>query len=214
MRPTRLPRTALALLSLATFATGCGLVGGGGGQRGKDAETMTMQQGATRADGMLQETLAAVTPELRWNHGPGGDAGCTKGIAGAPTGTGAADRRIVVLTVVSEQRRPVLLGVIQRAWKDRGYTITSVNPHKTSPSIYAKTPDGYVLSVEVGGEGQFFIEAATPCLRDHPVQQPTAKPNTPNRNVPFPARPDTQDAFWSDTTPLPSGSPEPGPAAP
>ncbi|GHI88165.1 hypothetical protein [Streptomyces xanthophaeus] len=59
MHPTRLPRTALALLSLATFATGCGLVGGGGGQRGKDAETMTMQQGATRADGMLQETLAA-----------------------------------------------------------------------------------------------------------------------------------------------------------
>ncbi|MEU9374862.1 hypothetical protein AB0D94_13960 [Streptomyces sp. NPDC048255] len=201
----RLPRTALTLLTLAALTAGCGL--GGGGSRGKGAETMNMQQGATRADAILQETLAAVTPELRWNHGSGGDSGCTKGIAGAPTGTGAAGRDIIVLTVVSEQRRAALLGVIERAWKDRGYKITSTNPSKEVPWIHASTPDGYTLSVQVGGEGQFFLEAATPCLRDHPVQDPTTKPNTPVRNVPFPPRPDVQDEYWSATTSLPSGSP-------
>ncbi|WP_412077195.1 hypothetical protein ACLF6K_20305 [Streptomyces xanthophaeus] len=201
----RLPRTALTLLTVAAFAAGCGL--GGGGSRGKVAETMNMQQGAQRADVLLQETLAAVTPELRWNHGSGSDSGCTKGIAGAPTGTGAARRDIIVLTVVSEQRRAALLGSIERAWKDRGYTIKPGNPSKVFPSLRADTPDGYTLSVEVAGEGQFFLDAATPCLRDHPVQDPTTKPNTPVRNVPFPPRPDVQDEFWSATTPLPSGSP-------
>ncbi|WCD87909.1 hypothetical protein KPP03845_104310 [Streptomyces xanthophaeus] len=207
MHPTRLPRAALALLTLAAFATGCGLVGGG--SRGKGAETMTMQQGATRADGILQETLAAVKPELHWNHGPSSDAGCTKGVAGAATGTGSAKRKIIILTVVSEQRRGALLGVIERDWKGRGYTITNVRASKDVPAIYAETPDGYILTAKVGGEGQFFLEAATPCLADHPVQDPTTKPNTPTRNGPYPPRPDVQDEFWSATTPLPSGSPTP-----
>ncbi|MFG2750590.1 hypothetical protein [Streptomyces xanthophaeus] len=204
----RTARTALSLLVLAVLASGCG-PGTDAGSAKKGSNTMNLQQGAERADAILQETLGAVQPELRWNHGPYGDAGCTKGIAGASTGTAAADRSLTVLTIVSEQRRGALLGVIERAWKDRGYTITSVNPHKVFPAIYASTPDGFVLEVKVGGEGQFFIKAATPCLADHPVQAPRAKPNTPVRNDTYPPRPDVQDEFWSATTPLPSGSPTP-----
>ncbi|WCD87910.1 hypothetical protein KPP03845_104311 [Streptomyces xanthophaeus] len=200
-------RTVAALLTLMALAVGCG-PGAADGTTKKEKTTMNMQQGAERADAILQETLGAVKPELLWNHGSSGDAGCTNAVGGA-TGTGAANRSILILTIVSPQRRGALLGIIERAWKDRGYTITSVNPSETFPAIFASTPDGYSLSVEVAGEGQFFLEAATPCLTDHPVQEPTSKPNTPVRTTPYPQRPDVQDEFWSATTPLPSGSPTP-----
>ncbi|MFI1285034.1 hypothetical protein ACH4U5_30485 [Streptomyces sp. NPDC020858] len=59
---------------------------------------------------------------------------------------------------------------------------------------------------KVGGEGQFFLEAATPCLDDTGVQGPTSKPNTPVRKGELPQRPDVQDEFWSATTPVPTGS--------
>ncbi|WP_412077194.1 hypothetical protein ACLF6K_20300 [Streptomyces xanthophaeus] len=203
---TRILRTAVSLLALTALATGCGP---GGEAPDERKSTMNMQQGAERVDAILQETLAAVRPELRWNHGPATSAGCTKGVAGAATGTGSAKRIISILTIVSEQRRGALMGVIERDWKGRGYVIKNVRADAEFPAIFAETPDGYILTLEVGGEGQFFLEAATPCLADHPVQDPTAKPNSPTRNVEFPPRPDVQDEFWSATTPLPSGSPTP-----
>ncbi|WP_157879777.1 hypothetical protein [Streptomyces yangpuensis] len=106
------------------------------------------------------------------------------------------------MTIVSEQRRDSLLGMIEQAWKDRGYTFTHANKSRKVPRIHASTPDGYSLSVEVGGEGQFFLEAATPCLRDTDVMEPATKPNTPQRKGPFPQRPDEHDEFWSATTPV------------
>ncbi|MCX4691773.1 hypothetical protein [Streptomyces sp. NBC_01408] len=202
----RILRTAVSLLALTALATGCGPGGKGPDER---KSTMNMQQGADRVDVILQETLAAAKPELLWNHGPATDAGCTKGVAGAATGTGSAKRMISILTIVSQQRRGALLGVIERDWKGRGYVIKSVRADPEMPAIYAETPDGYILTAKVGGEGQFFLQGATPCLTDHPVQDPATKPNTPVRNVPFPPRPDTQDEFWSATTPLPSDSPTP-----
>ncbi|WP_030714026.1 hypothetical protein [Streptomyces sp. NRRL F-2580] len=167
---------------------------------------MNMQEGAERADTILQDTLAAVQPELKWNHGPSSDAGCTKGVAGAATGTGSVKRIITIMTIVSEQRRGALLGVIERDWKSRGYKITSVRNSAEAPAVYAETPEGYVLNVKVGGKGQFFLEAGTPCLTDSSVGQPTGKPNTPDRSGEFPQRPDVQDEFWSATTPAPAGS--------
>ncbi|UUY49580.1 hypothetical protein NRK68_21570 [Streptomyces yangpuensis] len=193
------PRAVAALFVLAALVAGCGPGADGGSAKGGKA--MHLQQGAERADAILQETLGAVRPELKWNHGPGGSAGCTKGLAGAATGTGAADRIITIMTIVSEQRRDSLLGMIEQAWKDRGYTFTHANKSRKVPRIHASTPDGYSLSVEVGGEGQVFLQAATPCLRDTDVMEPATKPNTPQRKGPFPQRPDERDEFWSATTP-------------
>ncbi|WP_330297065.1 hypothetical protein [Streptomyces sp. NBC_00503] len=202
-------RTAAVLLALAAL-TACGALKDA--TQGKRNTGMNLQQGADRADIILQETLAAATPELRWNHGPYGDSGCTTALNGA-TGTGAADRSILILTIVSEQRRGALLGLIERDWKARGYKITSVNTSAEFPAIYASTPEDYTLTVKVGGEGQFMLKAATPCLTDSGVQAPLTKPNTPVRNTPFPQRPDVHDDFWSATTPAPQTPAPPAPAA-
>ncbi|MFB7180665.1 hypothetical protein ACFCYI_23540 [Streptomyces sp. NPDC056257] len=191
---TRARRSAACLLALAALAGGCGP--GSGGQADRKS-AMNMQQGAERADAVLQDTLAAVRPELKWNHGPSSDAGCTKGVAGAATGTGSVKRIITIMTVVSEQRRGALLGVVEGNWESRGYKITGVRKSAEVPAVYAETPEGYVLDVKVGGEGQFFLEAATPCLTDSSVRPPAGKPNTPDRSGEFPRRPDVQDEFWS-----------------
>ncbi|MGN5387770.1 hypothetical protein [Streptomyces sp. JL7001] len=192
-------RAVLSVLAFTALAAGCG----SGGEKGDTKPAMHLQQGAERADAILQETLGAVRPELKWNHGPGGSSGCTKGVAGAATGTGSAKRSITILTVVSEQRRGALIGVIERDWKSRGYKITSVRQAAEAPAVYASTPDGYSLSVEVAGEGQFFLDAATPCLADSPVMDPMTQPNTHVRSGPFPQRPDERDEFWSAETPVP-----------
>ncbi|MCY0948606.1 hypothetical protein [Streptomyces sp. H27-S2] len=195
------PRSAVALLTLVTLA-GCGLGADDGSAKRKN--TLPLQQDADRADAILQETLAAVQPELKWNHGSSSNAGCTTA-SGGNTGTASANRTILILTIVSEQRRGSLLGIIERAWKEHGYKITNVNTSPTFPAIFASTPGGYSLSVEVAGEGQFFLEAATPCLDDTGVQEPTTTPNTPKRTTPYPQRPDVHDGFWSATTPVPTG---------
>ncbi|MFB6863913.1 hypothetical protein ACFCZQ_32460 [Streptomyces virginiae] len=192
-------RAALSVLAFTALAAGCGP----GDEKADRKPTMNMQQGAERADAILQDTLGAVRPELKWNHGPGGSAGCAKGVAGAATGTGSAKRSITILTVVSEQRRGALIGVIERDWKSRGYKITSVRQAAEAPAVYASTPDGYSLSVEVAGEGQFFLDAATPCLADSPVMDPMTQPNTHVRTTEFPQRPDERDEFWSAETPVP-----------
>ncbi|MER5729224.1 hypothetical protein ABT084_12965 [Streptomyces sp. NPDC002138] len=150
---------------------------------------------------ILQETLAAVQPGLSWNHGPSGNSRCEG--AGSPAGSASARRSITVLTIVSEARRGALIGVIEREWKGRGYTITKVRPGRETPAVYAATPENYRLSAMVGSTGQFFFDITTPCFADSPVQDPTAKPNTPVRTGPYPQRPDVHDDFWSAESPAP-----------
>ncbi|WP_344077783.1 hypothetical protein [Streptomyces crystallinus] len=162
---------------------------------------MDMQQGADRADAILQQTLSGITPALRWNHGPSIDRICADG-KGEGTGTGTVTRRIVILTKVSAERRGNLLGVIERDWKSRGFKIINVNSDKDMPAMDAATPDRFQVSVEVGATGQFGFTIGTPCLaKTNGVTNPTTTPNTPQRDVPFPPRDDIHDDFWSAVTP-------------
>ncbi|MET9915936.1 hypothetical protein ABZZ04_02500 [Streptomyces sp. NPDC006435] len=158
---------------------------------------MTMQEAAQRQDGMLDATMSAITPGLRWTHGA--------------TTTGKCDvtRRRVVMTVVSEERRGNLLGMVQRSWEKRGYAIKSVNRSREFPAIFAATDDGFGISVSVGGEGQFTFSADSPCVEKSEVAAPSASPNGPDYDYPVP-RPNVNDSFWSSNEPIPTGSPSRG----
>ncbi|WP_101392037.1 hypothetical protein [Streptomyces sp. TLI_146] len=174
---------------------------------------MNMEQGAHRADALLQQTLGDITPPLRWNHGPSIDKICADW-KNEGTGTGTVKRRIIILTKVSAERRGSLLGVIERNWKARGFKITNVNPSKDMPAMDATTPDAFHISVEVGATGQFGFVIATPCLtQTNGVTNPTTTPNTPQRDVPFPAPADIHDNFWSATTPDAPSPQQPSPTA-
>ncbi|WP_369384023.1 hypothetical protein [Streptomyces sp. cg36] len=194
----RIHHGVAAALLLLTAATGCSPTPR---SPERNQPAMDMQQGADQADTILGRTLAAISPELRWLHGPSTDASCEDD-GDAPKGTGTVNRRIQIQTVVSPARRAGLLGMVERDWRSRGYTITNVNTHERFPSVVASTPDHFSLEVSVGGEGQFFFGATTPCLTRTPVATPTTQPNTPERPGQYPLRPRIHDDFWSATAPV------------
>lgn len=199
-------RFALRTLGLLlVFTSGCASPSGEG-KDGRNLTKVNMQQAAEKADAIMQQTLSGVAPELSWNHGPSNERICAD-FKNDSLGTGMVRRRVAIMTVVSPERRGGLLGVVERNWKAHGYKITSVDANANLPAIYAASPEGFRMSIAVGGQGQFFLSITTPCFAESPVPAPFPEPNTPRRPGPYPQRPDVRDDFWSSEEPLPSSSP-------
>ncbi|GAA3374876.1 hypothetical protein GCM10020367_40440 [Streptomyces sannanensis] len=161
---------------------------------------MNMQEAAERADAMLDATIKAVVPEIHWSHHVTTAGNCV------------VNRRRAVMTIISEQRRGSLLGVIERFWKKSGYTITSVNTDPENPAIFARTPEDFQIDLTIGAKGQAFFEVQTPCVQESEVAEPTTKPNGPNyagQEIPYP---NVRSDFWSTTgtAASPSTGPIPG----
>lgn len=160
---------------------------------------MTMQQAADRADVMLDATLDAIKPGVRWTHG------------GTSTGSCDLSRHRVVMTVISKERMGGFLGLVQRHWEKSGYRIKSVNKDEEFPAIYAQSPDGFGIALTIGADRQAFFEVATPCAKPSDVAAPTTPPNGPDYEYPIP-RPNVRSAFWSSSAPLPSAFPPASPS--
>ncbi|MER8088897.1 hypothetical protein ABTZ57_28240 [Streptomyces sp. NPDC094048] len=151
---------------------------------------MDMQDAADQADKILDAVLKEVKPEVHWAHGP--------------TSTGSCDvsRMRVVMTVVSEERRGSLLGVVDRFWRKSGYRIKAVNRDVEFPAIYAQTKDGFGVSLSIGGKGQAFFEVDSPCVNESEVKDPTTPPNGPAYEGVYPLpRPNVRSDFWSAGAP-------------
>lgn len=203
----RAVRTALAAV-LAMTVTGCGFVGmsdDGGSEKGKVSK-VSLQVAAEEADGIMLATVTSVKPELNWVHYAPTDEGCDSYTIDGKA-TGSATRRVAVMTIVSQERRGSLLGVIERHWKGEGYKITGVNRSKIFPAIYASTPEDFRLVAKVGKKGQFFFGITTPCFILSKVEDPKTTPNgTPFEGSVVPD-PYVRSDFWSATTSIPSTSP-------
>lgn len=186
------PKLAVsAITACALLMTGCSASEGSKSPGAKKAKAdMNMQEAAEQADAMLDATFSSIKPQVNWAHGP--------------TTAGSCDlsRRRTVMTVISENRRGSFLGVVERFWRSHGYRITDVNESKKFPAIFAKTSDGFGISLTIGGEGQAFFEVATPCVTESKVADPTAKPNGPTYEGVYPLpRPNVQSKFWSANSP-------------
>ncbi|MFF0427472.1 hypothetical protein ACFYUJ_24030 [Streptomyces sp. NPDC004520] len=188
-RTARAVRIAAPVVLAGTLLAGCG-----GSSSGGARTDMNMQQAAERADGMLDATLGAVVPEVRWAHDTWTSGSCT------------VTRRRTVTTVISEQRRGAFLGVVERFWKKSGYEITGVTQDREMPSVFARTPDGFEFDLTVGHKGQAFFDVTTPCVQKSEVADPVAKPNGPAYPYGQIPTPDVRSDFWSAATPLPSPS--------
>ncbi|MEU9061079.1 hypothetical protein AB0D13_20065 [Streptomyces sp. NPDC048430] len=151
---------------------------------------MNMQVAADRADQILDAVLEELRPPLNWAHGP--------------TSKGACDvsRMRVVMTVVSVDRRGNFLGVVERFWRKSGYHIKAVNKDLDFPAIYARTSDGFGVSLSFGGKGQAFFEVDSPCVEKSEVADPTTPPNGPSYEGVYPIpRPNIRSPFWSAGAP-------------
>ncbi len=187
-----------ALLLVGGLLAGCGMLGE---EKKGVAATMNMQDAAEHADGMLDATFGAMKPEVQWAHGQTSSGNCD------------LTRRRTVMTIISEERRGNFLGMVERFWNKSGYEIFSVNESKERPAIFARTSDGFGISLIVGYKGQVFFDVDSPCVDESDVADPTAAPNGPAYEGVALPRPNVRSDFWSAETPVASPSPWAGTSA-
>ncbi|MFD4233052.1 hypothetical protein [Streptomyces sp. NPDC058542] len=151
---------------------------------------MDMQGAAERADEILDSVLEEIEPNVHWVHGPTTTGGCI------------VTRRRTVMTVVSAQRRGSLLGVVDRFWRKGGYRMTAINNDMDFPAIYAKTRDGFQVTLIVADKGQVHFDVDSPCVRRSEVADSTSRATAfldpEARLIP---RPNIHSDFWSAGAP-------------
>lgn len=192
---------ALTILSVAS----CSASNGDSGNV-KGSSKVDMQGVANEADKLVHQTLSAVKPPIEWTHDTSDHGSCD----GGSSGYGDVTRRAVVMTKVSEARRGALIGVIERYWKKGGHKITDVNSDKEFPEVYAETGDGLLkMSLIVGGEGQFFLDVQSACVKKSDVTAPSTQVNGRSYYGKTIPRPNVNDAFWSSKAPIASSTATP-----
>ncbi|MEU6016704.1 hypothetical protein ABZ826_22405 [Streptomyces sp. NPDC047515] len=195
--PVRLLGCALLVAALGA----CGTDGGQNATKGQSKKeqkvsAMDMQQAGQRSEAILDGTLAAIRPPVKWVYGAPAEAACSTGL-NEPTGSTTVTRSRNILTVVSEHRRGNLLGVVQRYWERQGFRVVSVNSDKDMPWIRAKGPDGLTVSMEVGSIGNVSLSAGLSCAENSAMTYPTGTPGRPGGPKAEELRPREQSAFWS-----------------
>ncbi|MBV6698869.1 hypothetical protein [Kitasatospora aureofaciens] len=125
---------------------------------------MTIDQlaSAARCETLLQDTLDAILPMPVWQS-----ATPRAGTRLPLPGEGVEPRWYVTrgrdfLTIVSAARRGALVGAVERHWRRRGWTITSLNAGRDLPGVAAATSDGYQLSLHFGDLGEAGLTASSP----------------------------------------------------
>ncbi|MDQ0985385.1 hypothetical protein [Streptomyces sp. V2I9] len=170
-------RTPVLILAVGILLAGCAK---------KEDSYVDMQDAAVRSDAILDAVFRKIRPEVHWTHGF------------TSTGRCEVTRRRVVMTDISAERRGSFLGLVDRFWRKSGYQMTAVNNSSEFPAIYARTNDGYRMSLRIGGKGQAFFQVDTPCVQKSEVQDSTSQATAPlYEGMEFIPRPNIHSDFWS-----------------
>ncbi|MEU9608824.1 hypothetical protein [Streptomyces sp. NPDC048057] len=180
---------------VGALVSSCGLLEGENEPK-EPVMDITMKEVAEKADVMLDATLAAFVPEVEWTH------------SASITGECNVIRNRTVMTIISEERRGNFLGMTERFWKKSGYEITSVNPDKRHPAIFALSPEGLSIRLTIGDKGQAFFEVRTPCVKPSDVPPPASDSNGEDYSHNGAPYPNVRSDFWSAGGPaVPAPSP-------
>ncbi|QTA33520.1 hypothetical protein JHY03_37080 [Streptomyces sp. CA-256286] len=80
--------------------------------------------------------------------------------------------------------------------------MTAVNNDEVFPAIYARTRDGFSVSLRIGGQGQAFFQVDTACVRESEVADSTSQATAPlYEGMELIPRPNIHSDFWSAQTP-------------
>jgi hypothetical protein len=198
-RTTR--RLAVAVAALALAVTGCSAGSGAPDKPGapdrpsapnsQEQALMTPDQARQKLKALLDDSLSDVKPPLQyWDDWP-------RETQQTDTRSTAAQNRYI-MTKVAKGKFGALLGVLERSWKAKGYTIGSVNP--SQPAMFAQTPDGSGIQITVGAADNIAIMASVGPLPvnttgQDPFGTPTPQPTMSNGNPDM--IPKYDDPFWS-----------------
>ncbi|MFD9223203.1 hypothetical protein ACFWDI_25090 [Streptomyces sp. NPDC060064] len=163
---------------------------------------MDMQHAGERAEDILDATLNAIKPPVKWDYNTPNEVACSTGL-NLPTGSTSVHRNRYISTKISEQRRGSLLGVVQRHWEAQGFTITSVNSDRAMPTVNAKTSDGFTVSLGVGAIGNVWLRVTSPCAAKSELTFPEGTPGKPGGPSGLPdLTPRDESPFWSSIEPV------------
>ncbi|MFH9349216.1 hypothetical protein [Kitasatospora sp. NPDC017646] len=147
-----------------------------------------------RCETLLQDTMGAVRPAPEWQEAVP-RAGVRLSAPGrrGPEVLWYVTRGRDVLTVVSPGRRPELAEMVERQWRRRGWTITSLNAGRDRPGVAATTRDGSQLVLCFGEFGEIRLTASL-----FGVACSERVPALPGAGEPDPAPlPRVHCAYWS-----------------
>ncbi|MEV6548767.1 hypothetical protein AB0M57_08645 [Streptomyces sp. NPDC051597] len=157
---------------------------------------MNMQQAGEGSEKILDATLAAIRPPVKWTYGAPMQEACSTDL-NEPTGRTTVTRSRNILTIVSPHRRGSLLGVVQRHWESAGFKVTSVRNDESMPWLRATRADGFSVSLQVGSVGNVFLSASFACAEDSEMTYPAGTPGKPGGPKGEQVRPNERSEFWS-----------------
>ncbi|GAA1985384.1 hypothetical protein [Kitasatospora viridis] len=184
---------SLALFTLVALAVGCHSTH----TPSESTSVLAPSDARAKLTALLDDTFAAVSPPLKfresWPDVTENDA---------PEGTANVSLDRFVLTKVDRGKYGALLGLVERHWKARGYTIESVNTDVSMPGIFARTPDRSAVQLTVGAPGNITVTANVSPI-DVADSTPPGGPYGPRPVEPTAANgnldilPTYDDPFWS-----------------
>lgn len=184
--------SAIAIaMTTALLVSACGFAG-------KESPSMNFSDARDKINEILDDTTGAIKPPLKW-WDVSTDITEEMTTLNNPSGKVTVSRERIIRTKFSQEKIGALLGVVERHWKKRGYSIDSVNSSRL-PSISAVTPDGYGVDIRVGVGRAVTFSAVIDGVKDpgeHPFTDETYPP-IPRHSDGYPNTvPDTDDSFWS-----------------
>ena len=161
-----LSRPALRCGTMAAAVLAGLIISGCSGGNPVFKPTITQQHANARAEQILRETTAAITPQpaLEANQLESGTGPCLV------NPSDSSDKRVQVvlsywLRGISTQDNASVGQQILRYWRHKGYGISGTKGIGTdSPTIFAVTPDNFLISLETSGNGALSIGTSSPCL--------------------------------------------------
>ena len=184
------PVRLLGCVLLSTVLTACW------GGTSREEPKMDMQQVGQRAEEILDDTMEAIQPPVKWVRGAAMESPCSTDF-NDPTGTTTVVRSRNILTVVSERRRDELLKMVQRHWEKRGAKDFDVHSDEKTPRIRATTAGGLTVTLDVGYAGNVYIRAAFGCAQDSAMTYPEGTPGQPGGPEEPERIPNERSSYWS-----------------
>ncbi|MEU8571694.1 hypothetical protein AB0C51_25870 [Streptomyces pathocidini] len=160
---------------------------------------MEARHAAQRLDELLDDTLTAIDPGLKWRDGSTEVLQRNDAVLNEPNGEATVSKTRYVRTKVSEDKLDRLLKAVEHRWKESGYKVTGISPGE--PGFVGRAPDGFSLRCAVGGAGNVYFDAASSGVEDPgysgtmPGEKGDRIPADPD-GYPL-LKPDITDPYWS-----------------
>jgi len=133
------------------------------------AKTMTLDQATARAEQVVKETGAALTPEpaLDFDRSLPNESGvCLANVPNADQMV-SVDRTAWLRKIPASQNGTVGQQILAY-WKKQGYSISDQSGLADGqPSIGGETKDGFTVSLATAKNGWMSISASSPCVYQH-----------------------------------------------